>query len=371
MRTIIYLLQKEFIQIFRNKTMLPIIFAMPVVQLIVLVYAANLEMKNIEMCVIDKDLSSTSRQLISKFSGSKFYKITQTASNIKKGKEMLYEDKADIIIYIPAGFEKTVVREGSADIQILINAINSTTAGLIDGYTTAVTSDYNMELINNWFTISEDMMKKIEIVASFWYNPEMDYKIYMVPGILVILVTVMGMFLTALNLVREKEIGTIEQINVTPIKKYQFIIGKLFPFWVIAMFEFAFGLMVGRLLFNLPIEANPMVIFGFAGIYMIVGLGLGLFMSTITNTQQQVMFLTWFFMLTFILMSGIFTPEESMPVWAQKANIVNPFAYFMRANRMMLLKGSGFWDVSKDFFSLAIYGTIILFLAVWRYRKTS
>lgn len=371
MRTILFLLQKEFIQIFRNKTMLAFMFVMPIVQLILLVYAANLEMKSIKMCIVDKDMSSTSRELSSKFKGSKFYRAAPSTFSLDEAKSMLYTDEADIIMHIPQGFEKQLVRDGKSDVQLLINAINSTTASLINAYTTGITMDYNQDFIDEWLTIPEGMMKTIDIKTSFWYNPELDYKIYMVPGILVILVTVIGMFLTALNLVREKEIGTAEQINVTPIKKYQFLTGKLIPFWFIALLELAFGLFIGWILFDLPIEASLFLIFGFASVYLLVALGIGLFMSTITDNQQQVMFLTWFFMLTFILMSGIFTPAESMPEWAQQVNIINPFAYFMRANRMMLLKGSGFWDVSKDFFSLCIYAVIILALAVMRYRKTS
>ena len=192
----------------------------------------------------------------------------------------------------------------------------------------------------------------------------------MLPGILVILITIIGMFLAALNIVREKEMGTIEQINVTPILKYQFIFGKLFPFWVIAMFELAFGLTIGKILFSIPMVGSLWLLFGFTAVYLIVALGLGLFVSTLSNTQQQVMFLMFFFMLTFVLLSGIFTPVESMPEWAHWVNKINPYAYFMRVIRMILLKGSGFWDISKEFFSLLIYGTIILSLAVWRYRKT-
>jgi ABC-2 type transport system permease protein len=193
----------------------------------------------------------------------------------------------------------------------------------------------------------------------------------MVPGILVILVTIISLFLTAMNIVREKEMGTIEQINVTPIKKYQFIIGKLLPFLIIALFELAFGLFLGRIIFHVPVVGNLSLLFGFAVIYLLVILGFGLFLSVISDSQQQVMFVTFFFMLVFILMSGIFTPTESMPAWANKVNIINPIAYFMSVIRMILLKGSGFSDILTEFYSLLIYAFISLGLAVWRYRKTA
>ena len=179
------------------------------------------------------------------------------------------------------------------------------------------------------------------------------------------------MFLTALNLVREKELGTIEQINVTPIRKVHFIIGKLFPFWIIALFELGFGLTIGRIFFDLPMLGSIPLLFLFAGLYLFSILGIGLFLSTLSDNQQQVMFMTFFFMLMFILMSGIFTPVESMPVWAQKVNIINPFAYFMKVMRMVLLKGSGIQDIRQEIFAMMIYAMGILSLAVWRYRKVS
>jgi ABC-2 type transport system permease protein len=193
----------------------------------------------------------------------------------------------------------------------------------------------------------------------------------MFSGILVIVVTLIGMFLTALNLVREKELGTAEQMNVTPIRKYQFILAKLLPFLMIGLFELAFGLVIGRILFDLPIRGSLLVLFGTATVYLIVALGIGLFLSTISETQQQMMFIAFFFMITFILMSGVFTPAESMPDWAQKINVLNPMAYFMKAIRMILLKGSGFSDVAREFYSLGIYAIAILSLAILNYRKTA
>ena len=371
MRTVLFLLQKEFIQIFRNRTMLPVIFVMPLVQLLILVFAANLEMKDIKMQVVDQDLSPASRRLIDKFSNSPFYKLINSSFSLNLAEEELKKGNSDIILYIPRNFEKSLIREKKSDVQLLINSINGTVAGLINAYTNAVILDYNKSVVLDWINYSEfSNPYRININYSYWYNPEMNYKIFMLPGILVILVTVIGMFLPALNLVREKEMGTIEQINVTPIMKYQFILGKLIPFWVIALFELSFGLFLGKLLFNIPILGNLFLLFGFASVYLLVALGIGLFISTFSSTQQQVMFIAFFFMLTFILMSGIFTPVESMPVWAQKVNLINPFFYFMRVIRMILLKGSEFADVKYEFFSLLTYAIFILSMAICRYRKT-
>jgi ABC-2 type transport system permease protein len=193
----------------------------------------------------------------------------------------------------------------------------------------------------------------------------------MVPGILVILVTVISLILSGMNIVREKEVGTIEQINVTPIRKSQFLIGKLLPFMIIALFELAFGLTIGKLVFNIPIVGSLGLVFLSATVYVFVILGMGLLVSTISNTQQQAMFVSFFFMIIFILMSGLFTAAENMPAWAQDINIINPVAYFIRIMRMVLLKGSGFTDILGELAALMVIGISVLSMAVWRYRKTN
>ena len=372
MRKIKFILQKEFIQIFRNKTMLPMIFGIPIFQLVILVHAATLEMKSIDMYVVDNDLSSLSHKLITKFEGSPFYNISGVSFSIDEANVAIEKNQADFILNIPYGFERNLIRENSTKVQLLIDGINGMGASLINAYSTMVIADFNRNIIVDLTQMPAIKdMNPIAVETAYWYNSELNYKIYMLPGILVILVTIISMFLAAMNIVREKEIGTIEQINVTPIRKHEFIIGKLVPFLIIALFELAFGLTIGKYFFHIPIVGSLWLLFGFAIVYLLAVLGIGLFISTISSTQQQVMFISYFFMLVFILMSGIFTPTESMPMWAQQVNIINPFYYFMRVIRMILLKGSGFWDISREFFSLLIYAIIMLSLAVWRYRKVA
>jgi len=372
MRTIFFILQKEFIQILRNRTMLPLIVILPFVQLLILVNAATFEMKNIDLYVVDKDLSTTSRQLVTKFEASPFYHLENRSFHVEEGQDHLLRGEADLIITIPQGFEHELKTQHQAPVQLLINAINGNAAGLIQAYSSRIISEYNQHIVVEWAGSQHvGASQAIDVVYSYWYNPEMNYKIYMVPGILVILVTIISLFLTAMNIVREKEMGTIEQINVTPIRKYQFIIGKLVPFLIIALFELAFGLLLGRLIFDVPVVGNLALLFGFTIVYLLVILGFGLFLSVISESQQQVMFVTFFFMLVFILMSGIFTPTESMPEWANRVNVINPIAYLMKVIRMILLKGSGFMDIWKEFYSLCIYALLSLGLAVWRYRKTA
>jgi ABC-2 type transport system permease protein len=353
--------------------MLPMIFVMPLVQLLVLVNAATFEIKNIDLIIVDKDLSSTSRELTSKFNGSPFFNVTETSFSVHQAEEYLYEDKGDLVLVIPENFEKKLVREQNSEIQLLINAIDGVVAGLSSYYATSIIASLNKDVITRWFGVSESSsgIKQIKVEYSHWYNPELNYKTFMVPGILVLLITNIGLFLAGMNLVREKEIGTIEQINVTPIKKHQFIIGKLIPFWIISIFELALGLVIGKLVFDIPIIGSLWLIFGVTALYMLVVLAIGLFISTITENQLQAMFFSFFFNLVFILMSGLFTAVESMPEWGQILNKINPIAYFIRVMRMVLLKGSGFTDIIPEIISLSIFAVFMFTLAVLNYKKTS
>ena len=350
--------------------MLPIIFVMPLVQLLILVHAATLEMKQIRLLVIDNDLSSTSRGLNSSFSGSPFFKVETSLLSPSQADAMLMKGEVDAVLSIPQKLEYKLFRNESPEILLQINAINGTAAGLISAYASRILQSYNSGILMKSKQLHQSAPAAVNISPSFWYNPEMNYKIYMLPGILVILITVVGMFLTALNIVREKEMGTIEQINVTPVVKYQFIAGKLIPFWIIAMFEFFFGLGLGIILFNMPVVGNIGLIALVVGIFLLVVLALGLLLSVISQTQQQVMFVAFFFLLVFILMSGLFTPVETMPEWAQFANIINPFAYLMQMLRMVLLKGSTAIDIAKEILSLSLYALLAIVLAVRMYRKT-
>jgi len=370
MRTILFIVQKEFIQVFRNRTMLPMILVVPIVQLIILVNAATFEMKNIRLCIVDQDLSSVSRKLTSKFEGSPYFIIKEQTFSAKEAIRRIDNGEITAALIIPPGFEKLFIRnEKNTKLQVILDAINGTNAGLTQAYIISILQDYNKQLFAEIYSVNTNA--GIETSKRFWYNPELNYKTFMVPGILVMLVTIIGFLLSGMNIVREKEMGTIEQINVTPIKKYQFIAGKLIPFWIIGLFELAFGLAIGKLLFDIPIVGNIGLVFAFAGIYLIVLLGLGLLVSTMVNTQQQAMLISFFFMMVFILMSGLFTSVESMPDWAQFIDKANPLAYFVKIMRMVLLKGSGIREIASSFYAISTLAIIMLSLAVWRYRKIS
>lgn len=369
MRIILFILQKEFRQVFRNRTMLPIIFAVPLVQLLILAYAVTFEIRRINMVIVDQDRTPASRELISKFMAPRFYTIKGYENSYEAAEEFLKKGTAHQVLIIPRNFDKELQSDTRAKVQLVTNAIDGAAAALMNAYGSMIVSDYNMDIVIDKTGLSFE--PPFRITQSFWYNPELNYTTFMIPGILVLLVTIVGMFLSAMNIVREKEIGTIEQINVTPVRKYQFIAGKLIPFWIIALFDLAFGMILAKIFFDIPIVGSIWLIFGVAGVYLMAALGIGLFISTISNTQQQAMFLAWFFAVVFIMMSGLFTPVENMPQWAQNINVINPVSYFIKIIRMIMLKGSVFSDIAKPFFSLLIYAVIALSLSVWRYRKTT
>lgn len=348
------------------------IVIIPMVQMLVLVFAATYDLKNVNIFLVDKDISSTSRELASKLEASPFFTINNTSFDPEEGENELLRDQDDMVLVIPAGFERDLIRYDKASLQLLVNAIDGSAAQLGYSYAASVIQGFNKNIIAEWKGLPEfNPPYQINAVSRFWYNSELEYKWYMAPGVLAILVTLIGMFLSGMSLVKEKELGTIEQLNVTPIRKIQFLTGKLIPFVAIALFDLAFGLLIARLVFNLPIIGSLWVVFGFGSLFLIGILGLGLFISTVANTQQQVMFVTFFFMMIFILMGGVFTPVDSMPKWAQLVDEANPVYHFMRIMRMVVLKGSGFSDLIHEFVALCIIGFTFLSLAVWRYRKTA
>jgi ABC-2 type transport system permease protein len=363
-------LQKEFIQIFRDKAMLPIIFIVPAMQLLILSYTATFEIKNVRFVTVDQDRTLLSKQLINKFSGSSFFEYKGDAASYEEAKLMLYHDKVDQIMVIEPYFERKLNTENKASVQVITNAINGNAASLMSAYATSIILDFNKDILIHQHPLEYTGLP-IKTKPTFWYNPELDYMTYMVPGILVLLVTIIGMFLSGMNLVKEKEMGTIEQINVTPIKKYQFITGKLIPFWIIAMIDLGIGLILAWFVFKIPIVGSVYLVLFVAAVYLFVVLSFGLFISTLANTMQQSMFIAWFFLVIFILMSGLFTPVESMPHWAQVLNYLNPIAYFIKINRMIMLKGSVFSDFTREFWILVVYGIGMLTLSINRYKKTS
>jgi len=374
MKIIGYIIQKEFKQIFRNKGMLPIIFILPLLQLIILSNAATFDVKNISFSYIDNDKTSTSRALVDKFEASTYFNVLENFPSTKHADEAMKKGEVDVFLEIPRYFERSLVKNRKTDLALYINAIDGAKAGIENVYIQQIVEEFNQRIVIDLVNQSNSQtLDQIEVITipSFWYNNTLNYKTFMVPGILVLLVTMITLFLSGMNIVREKEIGTLEQINVTPIKKHQFIIGKLFPFWVLGLVILTVGLLIAKIIFNVPILGNIGLIYLFTSVYLLVILGMGLLISNFTNTQQQAMFIAWFFVVIFILMSGLFTPIESMPVWAQNITLFNPIRYFVEIIRMVMLKGSGLQDIFPKFAIITLYAIVMNGLAVWSYKKTN
>ena len=372
MRTLRFLLQKEFRQIFRDPSILRLIFVMPVIQLAILPWAADYEIRNIKLAVIDHDHSSYSRNLINKVTASGYFILTDYTSSYLEALGKIEHDKADIILEIPASFEKKLVKENESTLFMAVNAINGVKAGLGSSYLRSIIQEYNKEVRTEWIQFPRFSPEtNIEITSSNWFNPLMNYKVFMVPGMLVLLLTMVGANLTAINIVREKEIGTIEQINVTPVRKFHFILGKLIPFWVLGLIVFTIGFGIARFFYGIVPVGSMLTIYVFAAIYLLAVLGLGLLISTYAESQQQAMLISFFLMMIFVLMSGLYTSIDSMPDWAKAVTRANPVTYFIQVVRMVVLKGSGLADIKTQLLTISGFAIVLNTWAVLNYHKRS
>src|SRR6185436_10495458 len=372
MRTLKFILRKEFRQIFRDPGILRIILIMPVIQLLILPWAADYEVKNVKLAVVDNDHSEYSRQLINKIRSSGYFILTDYSSSYEHSLQTIEKDKADLVLQIPAHFEKDLVKEDKAKLFMAVNAINGTNANLGSSYLGSIIQDYNREIRTEWIQLPKfNTETQIEIASSNWFNPLMNYKYFMVPGILVVLLTMVGSNLAAINIVKEKEIGTIEQINVTPIKKYHFILGKLIPFWLMGFVVLTLGLLIARLAYGIIPAGSFGTIYVFAALFLFAVLGLGLLISTYSANQQQAMLLSFFLMMIFILLGGLYTSIDSMPEWAKWITKFNPVSYFIEVMRMVVLKGSTLADIKEHILVMTGFAVAFNTWAIINYRKRS
>lgn len=381
MRTILYLIRKEYLQVFRDKPTVFQIFFIPIVQLLVLTNAATFEVKRARMHVVDLDRTVTSRALVDRLAASGRFTIASRVPSMRVANEHLLDRDVSVILQIPHDFERDLVRERAAPVQFVLNAEEGATAGIVQSYALRIVSQYARELgteLTPRFSAVQGPGEEappqrgvpvIDVRSRGWFNPSLDYKHYMVPGLLVSLTTIIGLLLTAQNIAREKELGTLEQLNVTPITKGQFIAGKLVPFWILALVTFSLGLVVGRLVFDIPMRGNLALVYLSAAVYLVVALGIGLWISTIAHTQQQTLFVSFFILMVYLLMSGLFTPIDSMPRWAQWVAELNPVKHFVVIMREVLVKGADFRAISAPLGVLAVYGAVVLFAAVRQYSK--
>ncbi len=360
----------------RDRATLAQVLVLPILQLLVLSNAATFEILNTPVYIVDFDHTSVSRGLVNRFRASGHFRVLGQSASLDLGNEALLKGDVTMVLAIPTDFEASLVRTGGAPIQLNVNAEKGSAAGIVQSYASSILRAYagelSAEMRPDRRTIAAGSeppppvrgAPDLEVVVRGWYNPTLNYKHYMVPGILVALVTMIGTLLTAQNIAREKELGTIEQLNVTPMSRGQFIAAKLLPFWALGLADLAIGLTVGRFVFGIPIQGSLILLFGAAALYLVVALAIGLWISTLVETQQQAMFVTFFIVNVYLLMSGLFTPIDSMAPWVQTVSLINPVRHFVTIARAVLIKGAGLAEIARPLLILAAYAVVMLTVAV-------
>ena len=379
MRRILFLARAEVLHIVRDRTTMLQILVLPVLQLLVLVHAATFVIHDTPTVLVDHDRSMISRELTRQLEASGFFRIIDRTPSIDRAEENLLAGKAALVVVIPPRFESDLVRAGRAPVQLIVNGEQGSAAAIVQSYASQILSRYSAELGasvgQNLLAIDDrggsSASSFIDIRTRSWYNPGLNYKHYMVPGVLVALVTIIATLLSAQNIAREKELGTLEQLNVTPIASGQFIAAKLLPLWVLGLVDLALGLVVGRLAFDVPMRGSLPLLFFVAAIYLVGALAVGLLISTIVDTQQQAMFITFFVMNVYLLLSGLFTPIDSMAPWVKVISQVNPVRHFVAISRAILVRGAGFTEIAQPLLILTGFAFVMVTLSVMRYRKTT
>ena len=381
MRRILFLARAEVLHIVRDRTTLAQVLVVPIVQLLVLVNAATFVIRDTPTYVVDQDRTSASRGLINRLAASGHFRILERSASLSKANDALLEGAATLVVTIPRDFEASLARTGRAPVQLVVNAEKGSAAGIVLSYAGQILDRYSGELCRelrpSMLTVGYGTgdpspwrgHPRIETRTRGWYNSSLDYRHYMVPGILVALVTLIGTLLSAQNIAREKELGTLEQLNVTPLTRGQFIAAKLLPLWVLGLFDLGLGLLAGKLVFDVPTRGSLLLLFVAAAIYLLVALAIGLLISTGVDTQQQAMFVTFFVLNVYLLLSGLFTPIDSMSPWMQMVSQLNPVRHFVTISRAILIKGAGLDEVAPPLLVLCGFAVVTLTLAVQRYRK--
>lgn len=376
MKTLKFLIEKEFKQMLRNPLIPRLIILFPVMVLLVFPWAVSFEVKNIKIDVVDYSKSVYSKRLTDKIAASRYFILNDTPLDYQTAVMNMESGETDMILEIPASFDKDMVKNRSTGIGMAVNAVNGT-QGLLG-------SNYIMQIVNNFSSELRDelmhtippqsraslkRMPKINIVPQFKYNPGLDYKSFMIPGFMVLLLTILCGILPSLNIVMEKENGTINQINVTPVSKINFILAKLIPYWVVGLIVMIISVTLAYLIYGLWPAGGVIAVLISAIVFIISVSGLGIIISNYSETMQQASFLVMFFILILVLLGGMFTPVSGMPAWAQLIALINPFNYLTNTFRMLYLNGSTLIDVSGDLLALGMIAVVLNGWAVFSYKK--
>lgn len=368
-----YLLEKEFKQILRNKFLSKMIIVLPLMTIVLFPYVTNQEVRDVKLCIVDHDHSPASSRLLQKAAQSGYFRLAGVVSAYEEALHEVEKGGADLILEIPQDFERDLYHEGTAQVMISANSVDGIRGGLGSQYLSAVVADYGRELREDMGVtmVSNAGVPVFNTHIRYGFNPTLDYKVFMVPGLIVILLTLLGCAFTALNTVGEKEVGTIEQINVSPVPKHLLILSKLMPNWVIGFIALAFGMTFGWVVHGIVPVGSLGTILLFTAVYVLITSGIGMVVSNYSDTMQQAMFVMFFFLILMMLTSGLFTPVESMPVWMQRLTAVNPVQYFARVMRLIYLKGSGLIDLWLPFACLSGFAVVLNVWAVWSYKKSA
>lgn len=348
-----YLIEKEFRQLRRNSFLPRLILLFPCMVMLVMPWAATMEIENLRVAVIDNDHSEMSTRLVHRIGASRYFKLAELPSSYRAGLEAIEKDRADLILEIPRGFEKEQINGRTAEVMVAVNTVNGTKGALGSSYLTQILMDTSSPVPS----------------VRYRFNPHSDYKVFMVPALMALVLVMLCGFLPALNVVSEKEAGTMEQMNVTPVGRTAFTLAKLLPYWAMGAVVLTLCMGLARAMYGISPAGSPATVFLAAGVFVLVMSGLGLVISNHSATMQQAMFVMWFCMLVFILMSGLFTPVASMPPWAQAVTYLNPLRYFMEVMRTVYLKGGGVTDVAANLAVMAGFAAVLGTWAVASYRK--
>jgi ABC-2 type transport system permease protein len=376
------LARAEVLHVVRDRATLVQIIVLPLIQLLILSYVATFAIQRSPVYVVDADRTSASRGIVRRLGASGLFNIVGQSASPDSADEAMLHGRVTLIVTIPHDFEASLVRDGVAPLHLDVNTEKGSAAGIVQSYAMRILASYSDELNTEIHPTPRSVRDvgttvappargygRIETRLQELYNPTLNYKHYMVPGILVALVTMIGTLLAAQNIAREKEMGTLEQLNVTPITKAEFITAKLLPFWVLGLLDLALGLIVGRLVFGIPMRGNLLLLFASAGVYLVVALAIGLWVSTVVETQQQAMFVTFFILMIYLLMSGLLTPIDSMPHAVQLLSELNPVRHFVTIARGVLIKGAGLADILRPLGILVAYAVVVLTLSIRQYSK--
>jgi ABC-2 type transport system permease protein len=367
MHRIFYLVQKEFRQILREKAFIGIIIVMPLIQIILLGFAITTDVKNINIGIVDLDNSSFSRRISEAFTVTETFNYVSAPATQDLAIGMMDDGRIKIAVIIPQNFERDLKSGRKPVLQALIDGVDGNSAGV----TLAYVNQISIKLQQEWGALAKqkDAVHLTVIEPRMLYNATLESRNNIVPGIVALLLTMITAFLTGMSIVREKEIGTLEQLMVTPIKSYELITGKIIPFIIVGLVLVTVGILSSGLIFGIWMKGSIFLLYALSMVYVLSTLGLGIFSSTMAKTQQQAMFIVWFFAIFAILLSGFFIPIQNMPEWIQYVTYLNPLRYFMIIIREIYLKGTPVMFLLNEVGSLAVFGLLTFSLAAIRFQK--